>query len=149
MSWNILSIFLTPGENIDEFSTDFRHFNESFFGFLVGLTTKVLSQKRFKFMSWNFIFAQNFYCQTYQWPKKKALIYKNLSKIGRISPKYSPGGLFGSPTKKIFFQKVSTHEYKPFLGQKFSSQIKNYKLLYEKLHFTTNSKLRMTWFRKP
>ena len=36
----ILAIF-------DEFSTDFRHFNLSFFGFLVDLTTKVLSPKRY------------------------------------------------------------------------------------------------------
>ena len=53
-------------------------------------------------------------------------------KMGQKSPKYPPGALFGGPTKKKFFQKVSTHKYKPFLGQKFCSKIKNYKLLYEK-----------------
>ena len=64
---------------------------------------------------------QNFRFQTYQWPKK-AIIYENLSKTGRKSPKYPPGAFLGGPTKKIFFQKVITHQDATFLGQKFFSK---------------------------
>ena len=43
-------------------------------------------------------------------------------KTSQKSLKYPPGGFLGGPTKKIFFQKVITHQDPTFLGQKFFSK---------------------------
>ena len=45
-----------------------------------------------------------------------------MTKISQNFLKYPPWGVQGGPTKKIFFQKVITHQDATFLGQKFFSK---------------------------